>query len=212
MPIYEFECPIHGIFERLFPLRLYKEICNGILCEYPISEFGKGIIKEDLYCGETAEKIWSLPGNIQIAPPTRVFISPKTNQAQVAISQYDKPPVGYIEKELKDPIQRSKFEKEDNARVHIQDEVDTYKMDQRRQSHQKLRHDELKSKMNSLQTEVHPDTGEKIKHFLEPQTKFMLKKAMEHSNKKRVPKKETVRKLAVNHYNSSNLADAPKVR
>lgn len=200
MPIYEFECPVHGRFEMLFHLFEYDIVKDGLPCAL------------DFDCNETAEKIWSLPGNIQIAPPTRVFINTTTNQAQVAVSKYDKPPAGYIEKELKDPIQRSKFEKEDNARVHIQDEVDTYNMDQRRQSHQKLRHDELKSKINSLQTEVHPDTGEQIKHFLEPKTKSMLKDAMQHSSKKRVPKKETVRKLAVNHYNSSNLVDAPKVR
>lgn len=201
MPIYEFECPIHGRFEQ---------ILNKNLSEIQCGFRGEG--ENRIYCYKICEKVWSLPGNIQIALPTRVFINPRTNQAQVAISQYDKPPVGYIEKELKDPIQRSKFEREDNARVHIQDEVDTYKMDMRRQAHQKLRHDEITAKMNSLQTEVHPDTGEQIKHFLEPKTKSMLKDAMQHSSKKRVPKKETVRKLAVNHYNSSNLADAPKVR
>lgn len=198
MPIYEFECPVHGRFERIVPLSLFNVAKDGSVCKIRTG------------CYEKCEKVWSIPANIQIAPATKVFINSSTGESFVASTIYDKAPVGYVERELKGPIERSKFENEENAKVHIQDEIDTFRMDARRSAHQKERHDGLKAKMNALQTETYEhDDGrvEEVKHFLEPKTKHMIKEAMERSNKRRVPKKETIRKLAINHQNSSNLID-----
>lgn len=211
MPIYEFVCPIHGKFERIFPLSQYKEIVNGTLCKAIVSTHKdwKRLTGSYLLCGEIAEKIPSIPGNIQLAPASRIFFNTKTGESYTAASN-EKVPYGCIEKELKGPLERSKYEKRMERYNAAKDEVDTLNAQFRRDQHQKQRHDNLKANMNALQTEIHPDTGEKIQHYLEPKHKKMLKDAMERSKKRVIPKKVTEGRFAINHTDRSNLVDTPR--
>lgn len=197
MPIYEYRCTQTG------------EVTEMIMS---LSEWDKRLIGCPIHNGtsHTAEKISSIPGNIQIASPTRIFVNPKTGEAQVATSNYEKPPHGYIDKELKGPYERSKFEKEERQRNHVIDEIDTYRMQQRREAHRKERHDHLRATMNATQVDM-DEHGNEVRYHLEEKDKHMLGRAMQDSAKRRnVPDKRTENYLAVNHTDASNLQDAPR--
>lgn len=216
MPIYEYSCLKTGeVKEVILPLSEYDR--RYIICpiHFPILLDGDPEFALKLSIGKVhdAKKIWSLTGDIQIAPSSRVFVNPMTGESQIAVTKYDQAPQGFKEIELKGPIERSKFEKHDTEVQNVINEFDQMRMDDRRQHHQKMRHDDINAKMNSLQTETyeHEDGRiEEVKHFLEPIHKKMLKESMKHSRGKRVPKKITERRFAVNHMSASNLQDAPQ--
>lgn len=206
MPIYEFECPVHGRFARIIPLSLYERTKEGIACESSLVD------NTVAFCSLRAKKLVSRPANIQLAPSTKVFINPRTGESQIAVSSSDRAPYGFIEKELKGPVERSKFEKEDTAIQNAINEYDQFRMETRTDATRKARHDDLKARMNAKQVEVveMPDGKiERVEHHLEPIHKKLLGEAMTRTGTKRIPKKTTERMFAVNHTDHSNLQDAP---
>lgn len=198
MPIIEYKCLEGHITEVIYHLS-----------DYPYPE---KIGCEDcaIFCGsvEFAEKIWSLPGNIQIGAPTKVFINNKTGEIFTPFSKYDRPPSGYHEKELKSPIERSKFEKEQQRRTDAENQLTSHVLDSMKSEARKNRHDNLKSRMNAIQREEveKPDGKKEVVEFtLDHRDKALLSKAMERSKKKPKKEKKTDVKFAINHYNPSNM-------
>ena len=189
MPLYEFECSVHGRFEQYFPLSEFDNIKDGIICVKTED------IKNDDICGRNAEKVWSQVNYPSHGKPTVVFKNPKTGETEVALYEHQKAPNGFIREELKTPYERSKFEKEETQKQAIEDE---YRTEERRfavDHVRKQRHDDLKAKMSSITSKAdNPTVAEDL-----------LKKAMERTKNKKVPAKRTSVKLDVNHIDGSNL-------
>lgn len=185
MPIYEFECKIHGKFEVLLALNLLDSVKMGYTCP---------IIK----CIELCERIWSAPANIQIGKPTRVFQNPSNGKTIVASSDYDKPPFGYIETQLKGPVERSKFEKEEQRKLDITNEIVTRQLEDTRLATKKNRHDDIKANMSRLAAESDNPSG----------AEAFIKSAMNRKKKSKHGARKSEVKLAVNHNNANNLSEA----
>jgi hypothetical protein len=212
MPLYEFECPAGHITEKIFSI---KDCPNIIDCSYKVdrkiqsvSGTNKSIVMD---CLLPAEKIWSIPGNIQLGEPTKVFVNNKTGDVFTPATKSDRPPKGYHEKELKGPIERTKFEKEQQHRVNGRNQFMSHHLDLLKSEARKNRQDDTKARMNAIQREevVNPQSGktETIEYSLDHKEKALLKKAMERSAKKPMKEKKSEVKLAVNHSNTSNMAD-----
>lgn len=190
MPIYEFEC-IYGCgkFEKILPKS--EASTRSIRCELPISGLHNIVI------AHSAEKVWSMPANIQIGKPTIVFVNPQTGAAQVATSQYDSPPPGYVKEEIKGSIERSRFEKQQNAINAIEDDIYNESIRQKREEARKHIIDDTMANMeiDAAKTE-NPEA-----------TRQLTKKAIEHIRNK--PSLKNKRKtqfvLDVNHLDNSNL-------
>lgn len=194
MPIYEYECPIHGKIEKCLPLS-YSNV-KDIPCT------------KDIDCEERAERIWSLPGNIQIGSPTKMFVNNKTGEVYSPSTKFDKPPKGYHEIELKTPIERSKFEREQQRKADAENQLTSHVLDSMKSEARKKRHDDLKSRMNAIQKETvinREGKEETLEFSLDHKDKQLLSKAMERSKKKPRKEKKTEVKLAINHYNPSNM-------
>lgn len=193
MPIYEFECPKHGIIERIFPLKL----ANIIECFCMVDN-----------CKLMAQKVWSLPGNIQIGQPTKMFINTKTGEPFAPMSRYDKPPKGYKEVELRNPIERAKFEKAQQQRVDAQNQVTSHVLDSMKSEARKNRHDNLNARMNAIQREefVDKDGKTRVEEFtLDHKDKELIKKAMNRNKQKDRKEKKSNVMIAANHYDNNNL-------
>src|SRR5689334_25050440 len=119
MPIYEFECPIHGVFEEILPL---------ISANLKFIQCALRVDKQN-FCYEVAARVWSLPSYPSHGKPTIIFKNPKTGETEVALHEHQKAPDGFIKEELKTPYERSKFEKEETQNQRIEDE---YKTEERR--------------------------------------------------------------------------------
>lgn len=196
MPIYEFECPVHGIFETILPL---------ISSELKLIQCGWAVDRNN-FCYEAATKVWSIPaGDLSIGKPTRIFINERTGEPFSPLKPYDKPPRGYREVELRNPSERSKFEKEQQRRIDVQNQLTSHILDSMKSEARKNRHDNLNAKMNAIQREKDPVTGETVEFTLDYKDKALVKKAMERSKKKKVKEKTSNAVIAINHYNSSNL-------
>lgn len=196
MPLYEYECPAGHITEKLFPINNSPVQIDCPRCW----DWGREI--------KTADKIWSVPGNIQIGLPTRIFMHHKTGEVFTPFSRFDKPPAGYIEKELKDPIARSKFEKEQQRKVDAENQLTSHVLDSMKSQARNNRHDNLKAKMNAIQRETitnREGKEETIEFTLDHKDKQLINKAMERSKNKPRKEKKTEVKLAINHYNPSNM-------
>lgn len=194
MPIYEFECPVHGIFEVIADLKF---------CDI---KYAKCTINET--CAEICIKVWSIPGNIQIGSPTKVFVNNKTGEIYTPFSRYDKPPSGYHEQELRNPIERSKFEREQQRRVDAENQLTSHVLDSMKSQARKNRHDNLKARQNAVQRETYTDhegKEQKVEFTLDHKDKELLNKAMERSKKKPRKEKKSDVMLAINHYNPSNM-------
>lgn len=181
MPIYEFECPDGHRFEKIMSLE------NGI-------QNGKwqcGSYEGGVFCGKWAERIWSIPANINLAKPTIIFRNPKTNEVEVATHDNDQPRKGFVREELKNPIERSKFEKEQSQQRYVEDEIVSEAISLERSQTDKNRHADINARMGSYDS----------------QTQQLLKSAMKRSaeKKKRTPRKQTNIRLDVNHIDQSNL-------
>lgn len=213
MPIYQYSCEITGqVVEQILPLEFadYIEIDCPIHCRKSIEADGEGFKThlEKTHPMHYAQKIWSLPGNIQIGSPTKIFINNKTGEIFTPFSRHDKPPNGYHEKELKSPIERSKFEKEQQRRADAENQLTSHVLDSMKSEARKNRHDNLKAKMNAVQREeIEGPDGKKetIEFTLDHKDKSLLNKAMQRSNKKPKKEKKTDVKFAINHYNPSNM-------
>lgn len=196
MPIYEFECPVHGRFEKILTI---TEGANrvSIIC---LQQDEKG------YCLKDAEKVWSIPaGDLSIGKPTRMFINVRTGEPFSPMSSYDKPPKGYREIELRNPAERSRFEKEQQRRVDAENQLTSHILDSMKSEARQKRHDNLNARMNSVQKEENPITGQVEEFTLDHKEKALVKKAMERSKTKKPKEKKSNVILAVNHYNKSNL-------
>lgn len=176
IPIYEYQCPTHGRFEKLLPLIPYGKK-KTIPCVLTID------------CSRQAEKIFSIPANISIGKPTIIFRNPQTGEAEVATMDNDQPPYGYIREELRNPIERSKFEKEETTKKSVENEFHSEAVYRDRERKTKERQAEIRAKMSSYDS----------------QTQSLLTAAMERTRARPFkPKKSEVR-LDVNHKNASNM-------
>lgn len=196
MPIMEYECPAGHITEKIF---LFSN--TPIIIDCPICWNIEKVLR-------TASKIWSLPGKIDIAPPTKIFVNNKTGDIFTPQSRYDKPPNGFHEKELRNPIERSKFEKEQQHKVNARNQTMSHALDSLKSEARKRRHDNLNAKMNAIQKEEFVNKEgkkETIEFTLEEKDKLLVKKAMERSKKKPIKEKQSNVMLAINHQNSSNM-------
>lgn len=184
MPIYEFECPIHGVFEYILPLSKLDEINKGCACPEVVlnSEFGR--------CGELSERIWSIPIVRFEGKPTIIFRNAQNpTQVQVATHENDTPPEGYIEEELRGPIERTKFENEQNKIKDVENQMITESIRLRKDQERKARHADQDATMSNH------DTG----------TQELLKFVRERNRKKEPPAKKSQVRLDINHLDSSNL-------
>lgn len=204
MPIFEFECTIHGRFEKILSFEDSEKI---ICCEKIVFRrtLGSGLNRK---CYEPCQKVWSLPVVKFAAPPTIIFKNPRTGELQVATHANDQPPKGFVREELRGPIERSKFEKEASQRKYVEDELLSEHLKQGREQTTKNIHDDIKARMNAVTNKVYnPETKQDENVEWDETTKAMLKKSMAHSRKKheRIKSKRTNVRLDVNHLDSSNL-------
>lgn len=200
MPLYEYSCLVTGeTKEVLMSISDYdlKEIRCPIHCgkvvqatneRFRISGFK--VKTEQYYPLHKAEKVFSAPANINIGKPTIIFRDPKTGRTEVAGSDYDTPPQGYIKELLSNPIERSKFEREEQRRVDLANEIITEKMKQDHSETRKNRHADIESRMGDISNDG---------------TREFLRKAMQRKSKRKFPEKKSQVKLTVNHTDSSNL-------
>lgn len=173
MPIYEFECPKGHKFEIVRTVAF---------------DFGATF---KCICGEIGERIWSLPANINIGKPTIIFRNSKNpNDVQVATSSTDKAPIGFLIEELHGPIERSKFERERQKILDVENEIITESVRLRDNETRKNRHAEINANMSNL-----PDDG----------TRELMKFAMQRTRKKKERTKKSAVRLDINHIDSSNL-------
>lgn len=177
MPIYEFQCTetneVAEVFMSLLQWRVQKMPCP--------------IHKRQTHF---AHKIFSVPANINIGKPTIVFRNPKTGDCEVAVCDQDEPRPGFIREKLKNPFERSKFEKQAQAFADEKNAILTEKLKQDHAETRKNRHADIESRMSSF-----PNDG----------TREFLRKAMQRKSKRKFPEKKSVVKLTVNHTDSSNL-------
>jgi hypothetical protein len=200
MPIYEFKCPKHGIFERIITLDKYKIFYEkGMIC------------KLEAGCLELCERVWSLTAPINIGEATIVYKDRRTGETYIPSSKYEKlNPKRFEKVELKGSIARTKFENQENERNKISDEILTEKYKQQREASVKRRHEELKANLNSNNyfTYVDENTGETKTTSLDSSEKALMKSAMDFTKTKKSRKnlkRKTESKFVVNHTDNSNL-------
>lgn len=183
MPIYEFECEAGHITETIV---LSKYLQNHILCPKIEKETEEGIAR----CSLPAERIWSAPANINIGKPTIIFKNKLTGEFDIATNEHQTPREGFVKEELRNPIERSKFEREAQKRRNAENEITTEYLKTQHAETRKNRHAEINAKMSTF-----PNDG----------TREFLKKVMERKSKRKFPEKKSDVKLTVNHTDSSNL-------
>lgn len=186
MPIYNFNCPIHGEFERLFPLSMWEEIKNGVMCEALVKEKG---IEYDLHCGKVAEKLWSAPAINIVTPPTDYFKNPRTGEVRTANHSNQRAPVGFVKEEARNLNERLKLEKRLNFDQSIENEIKSDRLNEAQERSRKARHEELRSQMGDMDND----------------SRLLVKAAMERTNKKKIKRKKSEVRIAVNGLNSSNM-------
>lgn len=193
MPIYEFECTKHGVFEKLVPIRLYEQLKEGGITCY------QSIITKESYtiCTEICYMVWSIPATVQIAAPTIAFVNPQTGKAIIATSRHEQPPEGFIKQELKSSIERTKFENVQNAINSQEDAIYNEDIRQKRSEFKKNHIDLIRQNMSRDVADSDNPSA----------TEALMKDAIEHIQKKPLLKKKrkTEFTLSVNHLDKSNL-------
>lgn len=185
MPIYEFQCKETGeIKEVIFPLKAWT--VRQILCPIHFD----GISNTGNIITHQAERISSAPANINIGKPTIIFRNPKTGETEVATFEHDTPREGFVKEELRNPIERTKFEQEAQKRRNAENEITTEYLKTQHSETRKNRHAEINAKMSTF-----PNDG----------TREFLKKVMNRKSRRKFPDKKSDVKLTVNHTDSSNL-------
>lgn len=177
MPIYEFECPVHGRFEKILPIAEGNniQICNLLICSLVV------------------EKVWSLPATVQIAKPTKFLRNPKTGEIKLLNREKESfnPPNGFIVEEAKGQFERLKLEKVLSKRQDEENQIVTERHRQIKSESTKNRQAENEANMSKY------DYG----------TQQLLKSAMRRSRKKELPAKKSEFKFDVSHTNASNMKD-----
>lgn len=175
MPLFEYKCEVtEEIFELLLPISEYKN--EVITCSIHNNQ-------------HKAEKIWSIPGNIQIGEPTRYAVD-KQGRIHLLHHKYDMPDADCEIKELKGPMERSRFEGEQMSLQKAASRTEAYMRESRDNEEIKLRHDDIKSKLNSYDNE----------------TQGLMKAAMERT-KKMAAKPRVIKEpkmyIAANHFDGA---------
>lgn len=175
MPIYEYECHIHGKFDKLFPIS-YADV-KSIPC------------MEDINCEERCERIWSAPAINIVTPATKYFRNPKTGEVRTASSSNEQAPRGYITEEARNLNERLKLEKRLNFDQSIENEIKSDRLNEAQERSRKARHEELRSQMGDMDND----------------SRLLVKAAMERTNKKKIKRKKSEVRIAINGMNSSNI-------
>lgn len=210
MPIYQYECEItKEVIEEIVSLSLadQMEIDCPIHCRKFIEKASDSFRTnlERTHPIHYAHKIWSLPARTDLGAPTRVFINNRTGEMFTPISRFDQPPKGYREEQLKDSFQRTKFEKEYQRKLDATNEIVTHQLESQKAATTKNRHDDLNARMNAVQREIDPVTGEQVEFTLDHREKEVLKKAMNRTKKKKFRPRSSDFKFAINHNDRSNI-------
>lgn len=188
MPLIEYECPnCFSIIEKLYKLVEYP-YPETIECLYCLGDNGGTVL---------ASIIWSKPATNQIGKPTIVFTNPRTGESQIATSQYDSPPPGFVKEELKGSIERSKFEQQQNRINAEQDDIYNETIRQKREEFKKNHIDLINQHMSDdVASSDNPALAEGL-----------MKKAIERIRKKPALKKKrrTEFTFDINHKDKSNL-------
>src|ERR1043165_3897036 len=167
MPIYEFECERTGqVFERIMPLHLSD--LKKVECEF-----------HSMCRGIKIPSRLGLTSGLSQTTPTVIFRNANNpNDIRPAVYKGQQTPHGFIKEELKTPMERSRVEREMASIQDAQDDFDTAKREFVTNHVRKERHSDLRARMNSLTEKS--DNPALAEH--------LLKKGMERSNKKRVPR------------------------
>jgi hypothetical protein len=118
----------------------------------------------------------------QIGKPSIVFRNPKTGEIQNASFEHQPVPAGFVKEELRNPAERTKFEKEYNQKMAQQDDIVTEMRRQKMDENQKSRQDKNKANLSKIAARSDNPSA----------TKSLLRSAMTRNRKReRVPKKKT---------------------
>jgi hypothetical protein len=183
MPIYEYECLDGHINERILTIKEMesKYFQEDLTCCVKINKYGE-LDENGDNCGLLLHKVQSTFNTTQVGKPSLIFRNPKTGAIQVSTHEYQVPPSGFVKEELRNPAERTKFEKEYNERMRVQDEIQTEKRRLETSDSQKNRQDDLKSRLSSIAAKSENPS----------MTESLVKNAMKRNRKKeRVPKKKT---------------------
>lgn len=187
MPIYEFECQFGHRKERIFSITACPITITCLDCIHILRKADIIYEKDSI----RMHKVPSIPANINIGKPTIIFRNSKNpNDVQVATSSTDKAPFGFVTEELHGPIERSKFERERQKILDVENEIITESVRLRDNETRKNRHAEINANMSNL-----PDDG----------TRELMKFAMQRTRKKKERIKKSTVRLDINHIDSSNL-------
>lgn len=193
MPIYVYECDETGErFEEIHSLD-FADI-QKVRCKF--HKEGLRIITDK----HLATKVVAAPANIQLGKPTRVFINPGNGKTQIAISEHQPAPWGFQEVLLRDPIERAKFEKSEQQRLDVTNEIVTHQMETAKAESTKARHADINANMGTLAADSDNPTA----------AEALIKAAMSRPKKKKAGPRKSEGILAVNHMDSSNMQDVIK--
>jgi hypothetical protein len=190
MPIYQYKCLDGHITEKILTISEMErsEHKQNLHCDVKVNKYGEEDDSGD-YCDLILERIPSVFNTAQVGKPSIIFRNLKTGELQNATSEYQAAPRGFVKEELKGPFERSKFEKEYNTKMDMQDDIVTEEKRQRVSENQKARQDKLKRNLSKIAGKSdNPST-----------VKSLMKSAMERNRKKeRVSRKKTNFRFEVN--------------
>lgn len=188
MPIYEYECPVHGVFEEII-LSSNGYVQKQIQCGFK-EEAGVKV-----FCYKIAKRIPSLPVHPSHGKPTIIYRNPKTNEVRHAYSREQETSDGFVKEELKTPFERTKVEKELQARDDIENEIKTERQRILSSESRKNRQADIMANLKGICAEsTNPGHAETL-----------MKAAMNRDRKREVPKRKSNFHFAVNHKDASNL-------
>lgn len=189
MPIYEYECPIHGKFERLRPIHVDSKTA---LCS-------------DDGCVLDCEKIYSPFNTLSDSKSTVYFQNKQTGEVRLAASDFDTNPIGFEKKEAKGLGGRLKLEKDLQKQDTEKQKGQHYSEVLTKNILTKKRHDNIRANFNTVHQIIDEKTGKQTGTYTYDEgTKALMKKAMERSNKS-VPRfREKQMMFDVNHKDKSN--------
>lgn len=166
-------------------------------CDEKVNKYGEVAREGDSweYCGLILFKIWSKPANISLGEPSIVYKNPETGETQIAVNKNEPPPRGFEKIELRNPIERSKFEKEENEKYSARNRQLVAEREFNSEQMKKNRRDDVKAKLSDIAA-----------HSENPNvTENLMRASMNRKNKKRKVETETNFRFAVNHSDSTNL-------
>jgi putative FmdB family regulatory protein len=189
MPIYEYECPTHGKFERLRPIHV---------------DSSKALCYDD-GCMNDCEKVFSQFSTLSNSKSTVYFENPQTHEVRLAASDYDSNPVGFEKKEAKGLGGRLKLEKDLQKQDSEIQKGRYYSQVMTKNILTNKRHDNIKANFNTVHKIIDEDTGQQTGTYTyDDQTKDLMKQAMNRSKKTEPRFKQRDMIFDVNHKDKSN--------